>query len=241
MAKKEFPELKGDFAPKGDIDFGQPLAKKSGISNKISGKVSDFSNTIFGVIKLILGICLLPFVYSSTVALLREFGLVEKVAQDYFWLGVNTFLVIYLFIWEPQVVYLKGQKLLEIIFSFFKPLVKVAPYLLPIYTIVLFVVYGILGPIIKSAEFNKYAIFLIGLSFILHLAFSAKTIQGKKGDPFKATYIFGFSFVYIVDLVILAFCFNLIFKEFSFVSFFNNASAIGKNIFYAGFKQLFLR
>ncbi len=56
----------------------------------------------------------------------------------------------------------------------------------------------------------------------------------------RALRLFGFSFVYILDLVLLAFCLNIIFKEFSFVNFFNNSFQIGKNIVYATFKQLFI-
>jgi hypothetical protein len=39
---------------------------------------------------------------------------------------------------------------------------------------------------------------------------------------------------------LLALCFSLIFKEFSFVNFCNIAISIAKNIFYAIFKQLFI-
>ena len=94
---------------------------------------------------------------------------------------------------------------------------------------------------IKSEGLIKYFIFFLGLTFILHLVFSAKTIQAKKGDFLKANYIFGFSFVYILNIILLSFGLNIIFKEFSFVNFFNNSFLAAKNILYAVFKQLFLR
>jgi hypothetical protein len=116
-----------------------------------------------------------------------------------------------------------------------------APYVLPVYTIILFIAYGLLSAAIKSAWLVQYSLFLIGFTFALHLVFSAKTIRSKKSDFLKANYIFGFSLIYIFSLAILAFCTNLIFKEFSFVSFCNSAFQIAGNIFYAVFKQLFLR
>ncbi len=199
-----------------------------------------FFHKTFGIVKFLIGICLLPFVYSVSASFLQEFNAAEKLFRDYFWAGVLSFIVLYLFIWEPAIIYNKGQRLLNIIFNFFKPLVKVAPYLLPIYTIVIFIIYLIFSFAFKTKESLGYCIFLLSFSLTLHLVFSAKSIRSKKGDFLKSNYIFGFSFVYIMDLVLLAFCLNIIFKEFSFVNFFNNSFQIGKNIFYALFKQLFL-
>lgn len=225
MVKKESPKAENDSS-----------SKASGISSPISG----LSNKAFGIIKLILGVCLLLFVYSSSVAFLNEFSLVEKTLQNYFWSGITAFLIIYLFIWEPLIIYARGQKLLELIFSFFKPLVRVAPYLLPIYTIVLFILYWILSYTVKSGKLINYFLFLFGFSIILHLIFSAKSIRSKQGDFLKANYIFGFSFIYITNLLLLAFCLNLVFEKFSFVNFFNNSFQTAKNIFSTIFKQLFL-
>ena len=231
MEKKEFPNIKeipnveADFKPQG-----------SGFSEKIAG----FSNKAFGIIKLILGISLLPFVYSVSAIFLKEFSVTREALQGYFWSGVISFLVIYLIIWEPAIIYTKGHRLLELIFQFFKPMVRVAPYLLPIYTIVLLIIYEILSLTVKSSWLIDYMVFLFGFSIVLHLVFSAKSIRSKKGDFLKANYIFGFSFIYIINMLLLAFCLNLILKEFSFVRFFNGSFQFAKDIFYAVFKQLFL-
>ena len=203
-------------------------------------KISGFSQKIFGITKFILGIWLLPFVYSTTISFLNEFALIEKTQQTYFWSGLISFLLIYLFIWEPVIIYSKGQKLLELVFNYFKPLVRVAPYLLPIYTIVLFIIYGLLSFIFKSVTSLNYFVFLFGFSIGLHLIFSAKSIRAKQNDFLKSNYIFGFSFIYIINLILLAIFLNLIFEKFSLVSFLNNSFQIAKNIFSTIFKQLFL-
>lgn len=225
MEKKELPNVEADFKP---------------APSGLFGKVSGFSNKLFGIVKLILGICLLPFVYSFSVAFLNEFARLGKPTQLDFWSGLFSFLIIYLFVWEPVIIYAKGQKLLEIIFSFFRPIVKVAPYLLPIYTIVLFIIYGLLSLMVGSPWLLKYSMFLFGFSIALHLVFSAKSIRSKKGDFLKANYIFGFSFIYAVNIIILSLGINLIFKDFSFVSFFNSSFQIALGVFRAAVKQLFL-
>jgi hypothetical protein len=115
MDKKESPNKESSFSP----------------------KTSGFSNRIFGIIKLILGLCLLPFVYSTTIAFLGECAILNKITTHYFFFGVVVFLILYLFICEPLAIYNKGQKILEFVFRFFTPLVRVAPYVLQIYTILI--------------------------------------------------------------------------------------------------------
>lgn len=200
-------------------------------------KISGFFQKIFGMSKFILGICLLPFVYAVSVAFLNEFSLIDKALQRYFWAGVISMLITYLFIWEPAIVYTRGQKLVEIIFNFLKPLVRIAPYVLPVYTILIFFAYLIIANLF---ELTGYFIFLFGLSMALHLIFSARSLRSKKEGLLKGNYIFGFSLIYMVNLSLLAFFFSLIFEKFSFVNFCNYSFHIAKSIFDAVVKQLFL-
>lgn len=204
-------------------------------------RIAGLSAKVFGIIKFILGVCLIPFVYSASVSFLNEFGTLDKSIQNNFWAGLITLLIIYLFVWEPAIIYAKGQKILGVVFSFFRPLVKVAPYLLPIYTILLFIAYTILSPMFKSPALINYFIFLFGFSIALHLVFTAKSLRSKQGDFLRGNYIFGFSFVYILNLILLAFILNLIFEKFSVVNFLNNSFQFARSIFCAVFKQFFLQ
>ena len=235
MAKKELPDK---LAPK---IKDKPMENDGGgLLGDFSSKISGLSSKLFGIIKVILALILLPLVYSSVVAFINEFARINLGLQQIFYDGIITFLVIYLFIWEPAVIYNKGHKLLEICFSFFKPMVNVAPFLLPIYTILVFIIYGLLALGVKSGWLIEYTLFLIGFSSILHLTFAAKTIRTKKGDFLKANYIFGFSFIFILNLALLALGFSFIFKDFSFVNFCNISFNIFREIFLTVFKQLFV-
>jgi len=216
------------------------IKSAGGLSQDVKLKLSGFSTWIFGITKFILGILLLPFVYAATIAFLNELNTIDLSLQNYFWAGVIALVILHLIVWEPQAIYTKGHKILEVVFSFFKPLVKVAPYLLPIYTIVLFSIYLLLSLIIKSPDLLKYFIFLFGFTLSLHLVFSAKTLRSKKDDFLKGNYIFGFSFVYLLNLGIICFFFSLVFDKFSFVNFSNQAYDFAKEIFKAVFGQLFV-
>jgi len=228
MDKKELPNKKEKgFPAKGGAEAAP--------------KVSGLSGKIFGVVKFILGILLLPFVYSSSIAFIGQIGLADGLLQRHFWCGGLSFILIYLFVWEPAPIYGWGHKILEIVFSFFKPFVKVAPFLLPIYTLVILILYGITSFFNSSAWLIQYTMFLCGFTIVMHLVFSSKTIRGNKSDFLKANYIFGFSFIYIINIGLLALGLSLILKGFSFVAFSGEAYSLAGDIFYAVFKQLFLR
>ena len=230
MAKKEFPkkwvEPKIRPAPR-----PEPKSK---------AKLSRISNKIFDILKFILGLCLLPFVYSATLSFLTQITYIDISLQDCFWAGVITLILFYLFAWEPAVIYERGHKLLEVLFSFFQPLVKVAPYLLPVYSIILFILYLVLSLFIKDKWLINYAMFFFGLSIALHLVFASKSIRLKKGDLLKSNYIFGFSFMYIINLGLISFFLSFIFKDFSFVNFCNGVYSVASSIFKAILSQLFV-
>jgi len=236
MAKKELPEKQ---EPKLK-EKHQPREDGGGLGGDFSSKISGLTSKLFGIIKFIIAIIMLPLVYSTTVAFINEFGQLDRYLTQLFFNGIISFLAIYLFIWEPAEVYNRGHKLLEFMFSFFKPMVNVAPFLLPIYTILFFLVYGLFALWVDAEWLIQYTMFLIGFSSILHLTFAAKTIRGKKGDFLKANYIFGFSFIYILNLFLLSLGFSLVFENFSLVNFCNVSGGVFKDIFLAVFNQLFV-
>jgi hypothetical protein len=235
MAKKEFPEKQ---TPK--TKEKPETHEAGGLGGDFSSKLSGLSSKLFAIIKFVLAVIILPLVYSSTVSFISEFGQVDRSLAQIFYNGIISFLAVYLFIWEPAQIYNRGHKLLEFMFSFVKPMVNVAPFLLPIYTILFFMLYGLLSLLIGSEWLIQYTMFLIGFSTILHLTFAAKTIRTKKGDFLKANYVFGFSFIYILNLFLLALGFSLVFEDFSLVHFSNISFGIFKDIFLAVFNQLFV-
>lgn len=235
MAKKEFPP---NEEPQIDFSRLDPGLDSGG---EMKPKTRIFIDRVLSVFKLLLGLTLLTFVYSATVGFRAEFLKVLPATQSQFWSGVATFLILYLFIYEPAVIYQKGQKLLALVFKFFAPLVRVAPYVLPIYTIFIFSLYPVVkiiaGP---GRDISSYFIFAAGFTFALHLVFSAKSLRNRQGDFLKANYIFGFSLVYILNLLLIALCLSLVVEKFDFVSFFSASFEDAKRIFTIVFRQIFV-
>ena len=191
-------------------------------------------------LKLAIGICLLPALYAATLCFSGELAKLEGAAVRPFVWGIISFLVMYLFVWEPVIIFKKGQRVLEVIFRFFAPLVKVASFVLPIYPILISAGYFIGLQFFGMKEFIPLFIFGIGFSLALHLVFCAKTLRAKSGDKLKSNYIFGFGCIYILDALLLSLFFNLAFEHFSFLNFFNGSYQLSKGIYLAVFRQLFL-
>jgi len=235
MGKKESPKKPlnntGSAAGQDAASFGN-----GGIKPKLSGLADKF----LSLVKLILGLCFLAFVYSSTVSLSAESKVIDPAVMSFFCAGIASFIIIHLFVSEAAEIYKRGQRLLEMVFKFFAPFVKIAPFLLPIYAIIIFFIYWPLSYFIRSVVALRYFMFLFGFAMALHLVFSAKVLRGRQSDFLKSHYIFGFSFLYIVNIIVIAFCFNLIFADFSFVNFFNNAFRVTGEIVFAVFRQLFI-
>lgn len=191
-------------------------------------------------LKLVIGICLFPFVFAVSKCFSQELLKLDAEVSRAFITGIISFLAVYLFIWEPAILFKKGQRILEVIFRFFAPLVKIAPSLLPIYAILFFVIYLILSLFVDMRYYATTFIFSIGFSLSLHMVFCSKSLRSKQGDSLKANYIFSFSWVYILNLVLVALFFNLTFDNFSFLVFFNGSCQIAKDIYTTVFRQLFL-
>ena len=198
------------------------------------------SKTALTVLKFIIAVFLLPWIYSFTVAFINETKVIERAFIDLFTAGIISFLVFYLFIYEPERVYQIGQRITEATFRFLSPLVKVASFVVPIYSIIIFLMYILVSFFNKSRSLLEFFMFPIGLSIAFHLVFSAKVLHSRKNDFLMANYLFSFGFIYVINIFLLALGFSILFESFSCLSFCKSSFQISKVIFSAIFSQLFL-
>ncbi len=192
------------------------------------------------VLKFVIVVFLLPWIYSFTVAFINEFKTIPKPFLDLFIAGIISFLVIYLFVYEPGRVYQKGQEITGATFHFLSPLVKVTSFVVPIYTIALFLIYCLISLFVKTDSLLKFFMFFIGLTIALHLVFTARALHSRKDDFLMINYLFSFGLVYIINIALIALGFSILFDSFSWFNFSISSFQISKDIFSAVFSQLFL-
>ena len=192
------------------------------------------------VLKFIIVVFLLPFIFSITAAFIKESNSIKKEVLNPFIWGIISFLVFYLFIYEPSNIYKKGQKITEATFRFISPLVRFAPFVLPIYSILIFALYCLIFRFTSSNLHLGLFMFLIGFSIIFHLVFSAKILHSRKDDFLMINYLFSFGFIYIINITLLALGFSIIFESFSWINFGKTSLDITRYIFSVLITQLFL-
>lgn len=177
------------------------------------------SRNALAVIKLAAAVLLFPAVYAFSAAFISELNTARGAFAFYFWAGAATFAIFYIFVYQPEMIYLYGQKKISQLLGFSSRLSELAYYGLPAYTLVLFVLYAILVSFFGAKGIGGYFMLLVGFSSAMHLVLTAKSLNAAKGDFLKAGYLFGIILAYLATLLLLGFCFSLMLKGFSFVDF----------------------
>jgi hypothetical protein len=199
------------------------------------------ANKIISILKLIFAVLLLPVTIAASFGFAKEIVVLGQPLVNFFLWGIFAFLILYHLIWEPAIVYQKGQRVVEVIFSFFAPLVKVASFCLPIYTLLILIAYWLLSLLIEPLK-NSVNYFIILASFFLamHIVFTAKSLKSRQADFLKANYFFALEFIYLINICLTAGLFNIIFNDFSFLQFFRSTCQNTQNIISPVFNQLFV-
>jgi hypothetical protein len=211
-------------------------------NNKVAqvavAKTRTFFSLFLLVLKLLLAAFSIPLIIGITIGFNQRVVTLEPKTLEYFIAGIIAYLIMHLAIYKPKSFYAKGQRILQILFKFFAPLVNVAGYLLPIYSILIFVAY-----LIFSSGYYidlDLVIFLIAFSFTMHLVMTAESLREKYTGLNKANYFFGFAIIYILNILMLAAALHFIFKQFSFLDFLNLSVKESWQIYAKVFNQLFM-
>jgi len=198
------------------------------------------SKSIIGdIVKFLIFVGLIPLIIALTVAFCQEFHSLPTSYKFAFNWGVILYLIMHLLVYEPEGIYRFGQKLVSSVFCFFEPLVKVAPFFFPVYSILLLIVLFFENIFVKSPKFDLALIFLIAFTLIMHIALTAKAIKGKDANATKPNYFFTMSFIFVINMLIISLMFDLVIPEFAFTTFFKRTVLIAKEIYLMVFRQLF--
>jgi hypothetical protein len=118
-------------------------------------------------------------------------------------------------------------------------LVNVAPYLVPIYTIMVLIVFAVLNAFDKAGDFRTLFFAGIAFTFAMHVILTAQDLYNKDTSPGKPTYFFGMALVYIFDVFLIALIMHFTLPGFSFIQFFQALASTSFQIYKTIFLQLF--
>lgn len=212
-------------------------------------------------LKLVIGILAIPIAIGTTQAFYDNILLIRELASSlklFIW-GIAAYIVLHLLFYKPTFLYVLGHEAVHAGTSWimggeikgFKVskeggavttdktnvLVELSPYFVPIYAIVIAVVYFVVA---SSYNINGSTfVFLIGFTLAFHIISTIEVMKIRQPDIMKSGYIFSIIFVYVLNIVVISLIFSLLFPSFKAKVFFLDAWASSGRMYTAIVKQLF--
>jgi hypothetical protein len=179
----------------------------------------DFSGGIFGLIKFVIFVLLIPVLGAVTIAFRKDVSELKTIYHYSFEWGIFTYVVVNLFLNDLMGVYKFGQGMVSEVFKFWDPFAKVAPYIMPIFTLITMGAYYVVVRILNIGPNNGWWFFAIGFTLALHLVMSARELYEADGSSYKPNYLFEMSLVYIVVILLMVELLNATAWKFSVIAF----------------------
>jgi len=192
------------------------------------------------ILKIIIGIVLIPLDIFLVMNFCKEITAIPllSAAQAMFLYGLAAYLAVHIFIIKPDFLYVFGHESTHAvtaklfggkIFDFkvsskggsvktdkANTTVALMPYMVPFYTIVVFLIYLGISVFRDVKPYNGYFIFALGATLAFHLVQTAEFLRQKQSDVIKSGYIFSMPLVVLVNIAVTAGILSFLFAEFSF-------------------------
>ena len=217
-----------------------------------------------GILRFIISILLLPVCVIVTISFYDGIFTIKDVSGPglYFILGALLYSVIHLLLFRLDFLYVFGHESMHAVATVFSGgkasnmkvsnkggsvktttpnfFVMLAPYLVPLYTVIIAILYFILSFFIDITKYSSIFMLLIGFTLMFHLAYTAESIRDKQSDLIKTGYLSSISFIYVVNLIIVFLIVSLLFRGASFIDFISSIYVKTKYFYWLFWKQLFL-
>lgn len=217
------------------------------------------------IFKVFLAVLLLPVAISATLSLYEALSNIRYFSknQAYFLAGVITYVVVQVLFYKPITLYVFGHELQHAlatwlcggkvkVFSVSKKggkvaatksntFIALAPYLVPIYTALVLLVYFVLSWFFDVSRYTGHFIFLVGATLAFHIVLTLEVLRKGQSDVVKSGFIFSLVVIYIANIIAAVFILSLVFEDISMLRFFESSYESAKAIYLAIFNQLFSR
>lgn len=213
------------------------------------------------ILKMVAGVLAVPLMFAVTHAFYTNITQVSELSGilKYFMWGIVSYVILHLLFYKPTYVYVLGHEAVHAMMSWvmggkiqsFKvseeggsvatdksnTAIELGPYFVPIYAIVIMAIYFVVA---YSYSINGAVfIYLIGFALALHVVMTIEVMKMRQPDIVKSGYLFSIVLVYVLNIIIIAVLFSLLFKSFSAKRFFIDAWLSTRGIYAAVIRQLF--
>lgn len=213
------------------------------------------------IIKFIIGVVALPLAYGVTLAFYKNAILISELAKrlDYFIWGIVIYVILHLLFYKPTYFYVLGHEAVHAGMAWIfggkiksikvsedggavktdksNFVIELAPYFIPIYAIIITVVYFVIAS--SYAINGALFVFLIGFALAFHIISTIEIMKIRQPDIVKSGYFFSIIMVYVINIIVIALIFSLVFPGFSIKKFFLDVWSSSRYIYTAAIRQLF--
>lgn len=213
------------------------------------------------ILKFIIGVVALPLAYGVTLAFYKNAILISELAKrlDYFTWGIVIYVILHLLFYKPTYFYVLGHEAVHAGMAWifggkiksFKVsedggavktdksnfIIELAPYFIPIYAIIITAVYFVIAS--SYAINGALFVFLIGFALAFHIISTIEIMKIRQPDIVKSGYFFSIIMVYVINIIVIALIFSLVFPGFSIKKFFLDVWSSSRYIYTAAIRQLF--
>lgn len=190
----------------------------------------------WAILKLIAFIFILPLIIATVIAF--QTAILSLPPNKDAWLlwGAGTYIALKLFVYDFKAVYTFGNSCIDKVVTFFKP----AGYMLPIYSVILVMIYVITLIIGRGSAFAPYFLFFFAFTLAMHLIMTAHEIYEADKSILKAHYLFVFGSLIVFNFIMMALLLAWALPEYSLIAFIKNLSAQTVHMYKWIYKVLFV-
>jgi hypothetical protein len=178
-------------------------------------------------LKLIFALLLLPVCWGAAIALWRVVSATGK--ADTAWVafgsGAACWLVIYLLLPKPMLIYVFGHELTHVLWAWamggrvkkFKAsatggqvvvtktnfLIALAPYFFPVYAVLVVLVFLVLDHFWQWRWQIAWFHLLLGVAYMFHLTLTANALKSQQSDITDQGYLFSAVVIYLGNIIVL--------------------------------------
>lgn len=192
--------------------------------------------TIWAILKILGFLLVLPLIIASFIAFQTQILSLPVNKEAWVLWGAGSYVALNLFVFDFKNVYDFGKTLVEKMLTFFKP----AGYVVPIYSILLIIIFVIALLLGRGAVLEPYFLFAIAFTLAMHLILTAQEIYESDSSILKAHYLLTFGAVLIAGLFIISLLLACVIPEYSFVGFIKSLASQTFHLYKFIYKALFV-
>lgn len=191
-------------------------------------------------LKFILALIVIPISFFLSESFRHVLIDLPEIELHSFLFGIALYVAIHLLVFEPQGLYLFGQRLLEKSLGFYPPLASIISRALPIYAVILGLGCWGVSLFYRNFEFESVVMFFLGFTLSLHLTFFSKELRESDNSLAKSNYLLFIQLEYFLIVLILSTIFIFLDSDFSFGQFFLAVFESVKTFYVDVYRKLFV-